>query len=416
MKRKVLAMVLLLGLFTSQGVFSQDYNVLIFPQNAQISTYISTFFTSKLSTSSLYTDFSNKALHSQVKACGEALVKAYSSENEASILKAKEEYEKSGSDEIQLGFEAGDLINVALVSFEDATIDMNNVIDSKDLLTLDYICSCSSANLILIPLIGELGGFEHLALYAYSTLDNSLSLVYEELSQGSSQFSLSVLLSLNSYFNDSSVSVLTLDGLTQGANVYVDGSLVTHVDSTLLLSSGTHTFDIELTGYETKHLKTELKANTVSTLFVEMNQVVYDSLLVEASPEATIFLDGKVLGTTPYTITNYTLPLMLDFSAQGYVNKTVSLKEEQQSIRVALKPSWLNDEATYEKAQKKFYNSFARSLLIFGLKIVSKNLSSNYNEFWMASDTICTGALFLSLTDLAGNLINYYKYSEYISP
>ena len=344
------------------------------------------------------------------------MVKAYSTENEASILKAKEEYSKASLEDVSLDFGSFDELDVALTSFNDTSIDIDKVISNKDLLTLDYISSNSSASLVLIPMIGELGGFKHLALYSYETSNKSLTLVYEELSQSSSEFSLQVLLKLSALFSDTPASVLTFDGLPQGVSVYIDGTLVTLVDSSVVLSAGTHTIDIELTGYQAKHLKTELKSNTISTIFVQMDKVVYDSLLIESKPSATISSDGNILGVTPYTLTDYTLPLMLNFNSEGYVNKTISLNEERKSISVELKPSWMNDEESYEKARTNFYNSFARSLLIFGLKIVSKSFSSNYNEFWMATDTICTGALFLSLTDLAVNLIDYYKYSEYISP
>lgn len=331
-------------------------------------------------------------------------------------MKAKEEYSKVSLEDVSLDLGSSDELEVALASFNDTSIDIDNVIRNKDLLTLDYISSSSGASLVLIPLIGELGGFKHLALYSYETSSKSLTLVYEELSQSSSEFSLQVLLKLSALFSDTPASVLTFDGLPHGVSVYFDGTLVTLVDSSVILSAGTHTIDIELTGYQAKHLKTELKENTVSTIFVQMDKVVYDSLLIESKPSATISSDGNILGVTPYTLTDYTLPLMLNFSSEGYVNKTISLDEERKSISVELKPSWMNDEESYDKARTNFYNSFARSLLIFGLKIVSKSFSSNYNEFWMATDTICTGALFLSLTDLAVNLIDYYKYSEYISP
>lgn len=416
MKRKVLAIYLLLGLFFCQLCFSQDYNVLIYPQNTQISSYIEAFFTSKVATPSIYNDISNRTLTEKLKSSGEALAKAYSSENKDSILNAKEEYLNTSLEENTLDFAENDEIKVSLTSFNDTSIDMNNVITSNDLLTLDYISSSSNANLILIPLISEVGGFKHLALYSYSAAEKSLELLYEEISQSSSEFSLQVLLKLNGLFSDASVSVLTFDGIIQGSSIYIDDTLVSLVDSSIVLCAGSHTIDVQLDDYEAKHLKTELQANTVSTIFVQMNKVVYGSLEVKSVPNATVSSDGKMLGITPYAISDYTLPLMLNFSADGYVNKTISINEEKKSIIVELKPSWMNDEESFEKARTSFYNSFARSLLIFGLKIVSKSFSSNSSDFWMTTDTICTGALFLSLTDLAGNLIDYYKYSEYISP
>lgn len=416
MKRIVLAILFLLGLFSCQWVFSQDYNVLIYPQNNQISTYIETFFTSKELSTSIYTDISNRALCEKLKTSGESLAKAYSSEKEEAIIKAKDEYLNIFSSDVSVDLAISDVMNVALTSFNDNSINMDNVISSNDLLTLEYICSSSNADLVLIPLIGEIGGFKHLALYSYSSTEKSLNLIFEEISQSTSEYSLMVVLKLSPLFSDSPVAVLTFDGLVQGSSVFIDGEMVSLIDSSIVLSSGTHEIDIELIGYKTKHLTTELNANTVNTIFVQMNKIVYDSILIESTPNATVSSDGKILGTTPYTINDYTLPLMLNFSADGFVNKTISLNEARSNISVELKPTWMNDEESFEKARTSFYNSFSRSLLIFGLKIVSKTFSSNYNDFWVTADTICTGALFLSLTDLAGNLINYYKYSEYISP
>ncbi len=416
MKRKVLAILLLLGIFSCQVVFSQDYNVLIFPQNSQIATYIETFFTSKEVSTSIYTDISTKTLNEKLKTSGEALAKAYSSEKEASIIKAREEYLSISTDDYSLNLEMSDVMNVVLTNLNDNSIDMDNVIRNNDLLTLDYICSSSNSDLVLIPLIGEIGGFKHLVLYSYSSAEKKLNLIFEEISQSATEYSLMVLLKLSSLFSNNGVSVLTFEGLIQGSSVYVDGEMVSLIDSSIVLSSGTHTIDIELIGYETKHLTLEINANTVNTVFVQMDKIVYDSLLVKSTPNAIVSSDGKILGTTPYTINEYTLPLMLNFSSSGFINKTVSLNEARNSISVELKPTWMNDEESFEKARTSFYNSFARSLLIFGLKIISKTFSSNYNDFWMATDTLCTGALFLSLTDLAVDLIDYYKYSEYISP
>lgn len=417
MRRKVLALIFLLSLICCQWAFSQDYNVLIFPANSQISNYVSAFFPSKICTTSLYTDIYNSSLTEVLKTSGEELSKAYTSENEASIAKAKVNYEQAETN-LVLDFEVGDTLSVALKEYNNTEYEasIDNIISTKDLLILDYICSTTGANLILIPVSGSLSGFRHLQLYAYSSSDKSLSLVYEQLSQNTTEYSLEVLLKLAALFDYEDPAVLTFDGLPQGSCVYIDGVNSILVDSSVVLSSGVHTFDIELSGYETKHIKTELKANTVSTLYVEMQKVVYDSILLESNPVATVASDGKILGTTPYTLKDYTLPLLLNFSSEGYETKTISLSSQKSSISVSLKPSWMNDEQAYEKARAKFYNSFARSLLIFGLKIVSKTFSTNYNTFWSAADTICTGALYLSLTDLAGNLINYYKYSEYVSP
>ena len=412
MKRKVLAILLCLGIFGSQTAFSQDYNVLVYPQNSQISSYIQAFFPSKPSDSSTLADISQFSYQKELKANGEALSSAYSTEDETKIQAAKEKYNNTKVQSLN----DVESFDIKLVSFSDDSIDISSAINENDLLTFDYIASTSNANQIIIPITEQITGFNLNSIYLYDRAENTLTLIFEELTQTDNSYSLNVLLELAKLYDKSKTCVLTFDGLIQGSQVLVDGEEVTLYNNACLLNEGTHNFDITLNGYETKHLKTELKANTVSTMYVEMKAVVYDNLLIESTPTATVSLDGKEIGTTPYNLTNYTLPLVLNFNARGYMDKTVSLSAQTNSLSISLKPSWMNDEETYENSKRTFYNSFARSLLIFGLKIVAQSFNLNSTGFWNVTDILCTGALYLSLTDLAGNLIDYYRYSEYISP
>jgi hypothetical protein len=412
LKRKVLAILLCLGIFASQTAFSQDYNVLIYPQNAQISSYIQAFFTSKPADSLSKTDISQVSYEKELKANGEALTKAYATEDKSKIEAAQEKY---SSTELQTLDEA-ESFDVKIVSFSDSSIDIANVISDNDLLTFDYIASSSNANLIIMPVSEQLSGFTLQSIYVYNRAEKSVKLIFEELTQTGSSYSLNGLLALAKLFDESKTAVLTFDGLVQGSQVLVDGVEVSLYEDTCILTAGTHTFDISLNGYETKHLRSQLQANTVSTMYVEMEPIVYNNLLVESNVAADVSIDGNLVGSTPYTLTSYSLPLILNLSSDGYVDKTISLNEQKSSISITLKPEWMNDQEKYENSKNKFYNSFARSLLIFGLKIVSQSFDINKTGFWNAADILCTGALYLSLTDLAGNLIDYYRYSEYISP
>ncbi len=412
MKRKVLAILLCLGIFASQTAFSQDYNVLVYPQNSQISSYIQTFFPSKKADSLALADISQFTYEKELKANGEALSSAYSSENESNIQQAKEKYDNTQP----VNLEEIESFEVQLVAFSDSSIDIINAINNKDLLTFDYIASTCNANLIILPVSEQISGFTLQSLYVYDRAEKSITLIFEELTQTGSSYSLNALLALSKLFDEDKTAILTFNGIGQGAEVLVDGVEVVLYEDSCILSEGIHNFDISLNGYETKHLRSELKADTVSTMYVEMKEIVYDSLLIETKPEAEVSIDGNLVGTTPYNLTNYTLPLTLNLSSAGYVDKTISILNPQNKISISLKPEWMNDEEKYENSKKSFYNSFARTLLIFGLKIVSQSFDLNKTGFWNAADMLCTGALYLSLTDLADALIDYYRYSEYISP
>ena len=276
MKRKVLAILLCLGIFASQTAFSQDYNVLIYPQNAQISSYIQAFFTSKPADSLSKTDISQVSYEKELKANGEALTKAYATEDKSKIEAAQEKY---SSTELQTLDEV-ESFDVKIVSFSDSSIDITNAISDNDLLTFDYIASSSNANLIIMPVSEQLSGFTLQSVYVYNRAEKSVKLIFEELTQTGSSYSLNGLLALAKLFDESKTAVLTFDGLVQGSQVLVDGVEVSLYEDTCILTAGTHTFDISLNGYETKHLRSQLQANSVSTMYVEMEPIVYNNLLV----------------------------------------------------------------------------------------------------------------------------------------
>ena len=403
MKRSfALLVVLALSLCACVRVWAKDYSVLIIPQNQELSSYMETFFTLVPYDDAVVRDWANDDRTSQLKTLGEALDKAYSSEDGSAIAKARSSY-----DEAVVNYSSNPSIAAEDEVVEDFPVRYVGVPSS---LGEDFDVSRAVSEKDTI------GGFGHTAIYVYRKAYDSLELCFESISQQSNGIPVKAILSLSRFFMSYPVSLVSFNGIPQGSQVTVDGNKVSIVEGYLLASSGEHTFEISKQGYGVRRFKAMIPENEVCTIETSLVAPEYSQVNVDSHPSSNVYYEGQLLGSTPLVVEGYTIPLVLRFSADGYANKTISLAEPAEDLFVELKPQWMDDTSLYEKARDDFYGSFARSLLVFGLRIASGSLGGYGGQWYEIAGIALDGALVLSLTDLAAKLIEYYRCSEYISP
>ena len=424
MKRPFALLVFLaLSLCALAQVWAKDYSVMIVPQNQVLSSYMEAFFTSIPYDDAVVQDWANYDRLSQLKTLGEALDKAYSSEDGNAVEKARSAYEEALGKDLSnaanaVDEERGDFSvkYVGVPNSLGADFDIAKAVSENDSLSLQLACSLSGADMLVVPVTDSLGGFWHTAVYVYRKAYDSVELCFEIVSQEQGTLPAKAVLSLARFFFAYPVSLLSLDGIPQGSNVVVDGVVAPMVDGYMLVSSGDHTFEVSKQGYGTRRFRTQIPENEVCTIETSLSVPEYSPVSVDSHPASRVYYDGQLLGDTPLVVEGYTLPLVLRFSADGYSNKTISLADPVGSLFVELKPQWMDDTGLYEKAKDDFYGLFARSLLIFGLRIAAGSLGGSGSQWYEAAGIALDGALVLSLTDLAAKLIEYYRCSEYISP
>ena len=425
MKRSfALLVVLVLSLCALAQVWAKDYSVLIIPQNQELSSYMEAFFPLVSYDDTVVRDWANDDRTSQLKTLGEALDKAYSSEDGSAIEKARSSYDEAvGNDSsnppIAADNEAVEGFPVRYVGVPSSLggdFDVSRAVSEKDTISLKLVCSLSGADMLVIPVTDSIGGFCHAAIYVYRKAYDSLELCFESISQQSNVIPVKAVLSLSGFFISYPVSLVSFNGIPQGSQVVVDGNQVSIVDGYMLVSSGEHTFEISKQGYGLRRFKAVIPENEVCTIETSLVAPEYSQVNVDSHPASNVYYEGQLLGSTPLVVEGYTIPLVLRFSADGYANKTISLAEPAEDLFVELKPQWMDDTSLYEKARDDFYGSFARSLLVFGLRIASGSLGGSGGQWYEIAGIALDGALVLSLTDLAAKLIEYYRCSEYISP
>ena len=425
MKRSfALLVVLALSLCACVRVWAKDYSVLIIPQNQELSSYMETFFTLVPYDDDVVRDWANDDRTSQLKTLGEALDKAYSSEDGSAIAKARSSYDEAvvnyssnpsiaAEDEVVEDFPVR---YVGVPSSLGEDFDVSRAVSEKDTISLKLVCSLSGADMLVVPVTDSIGGFGHTAIYVYRKAYDSLELCFESISQQSNGIPVKAILSLSRFFMSYPVSLVSFNGIPQGSQVTVDGNKVSIVEGYLLASSGEHTFEISKQGYGLRRFKAVIPENEVCTIETSLVAPEYSQVNVDSHPSSNVYYEGQLLGSTPLVVEGYTIPLVLRFSADGYANKTISLAEPVGNLFVELKPQWMDDTSLYEKARDDFYGSFARSLLVFGLRIAAGSLGGSGSQWYEIAGIALDGALVLSLTDLAAKLIEYYRCSEYISP
>ena len=140
---------------------------------------------------------------------------------------------------------------------------------------------------------------------------------------------------------------------------------------------------------------------------------VQSELTITSNSEASVFIDGKEVGNTPYVIDKYTLPLMVSLKAEGYSDFNTSITEETKSITAILKPQWMDDSQLYKKSSDSFYLSFGGVLLSIGLKAALNAVIPSDNLYYETADTLSAGLIVISVGNMIYSLIDYYNSATY---
>lgn len=423
MKRPV---ALLLVLIVCFHVFAlndtDDYKVLVYSNEEALSSFSQTFFKAKPFDLNVFKHRDIDSERNEARVLGEALAKAYSSEDPAAIEEARKKYDEFvayDNDDPEWDAVSEGPFNVSFVDVPGSLdgLDLVQAVAEDDVFTLDLACYLSGCDMLVVQVENVIGGFGHSALYIYQAAYGSVELVYETLSmEGDGSFPDKALLSLASYFFEHPVSIVVFEGIPEGSSIIIDGSPSPMMAGRILVPSGEHVFEISRQGYTTRRFKAVVPNDEVCTIATALEVLEYDAVQVDSNPKSEVFYEGRSIGMTPLVLEGYTIPLVLRFSADGYTNRTVSLESPTEGLFVQLKPEWMDDSSLYEKARDDFYSSFAGSLMVFGLGIVVNSLGSDGGLFYEIAGIALEGVLAFSLTNLVSNLMEYYRCSEYISP
>ena len=395
----------------SFSVFAESFNVLVYPSNAGTERYIVAFFPQVTVNNAKKTLVLERLQQKADKEAGEALAKAYETEDETKVNAARAAYENR-----TIVLEDEPFFDLKLCEQPKEAYDIK-ALESGDAALLEMICRTNEADLLVMPIISDIRNFELLRLYVYQRNSDKLELVFEQIvSRDSAYFPVESAMKLGQVLCGEPMAVLYLDKMVDGSEVTVDGRTVDSVDSYILCEAGKHNIGLEATGYIGKTVSIDLPADTVSEVDASLQALLFGNLQIESDPVADVLIGGVKMGSTPLSVESYSVPTSIRLSHEGYSDAVIGLTKKRDSISISLKPAWMADDDILKKNKDDFYGAFARSLLIFGAKIVTRTLNNGDNTFLSVLDIAAGGALTVSIVDMVGCLIDYYRQTEYISP
>ena len=402
-------MTILIGLCFS--LCAESINVLVYPSNTETERYLILFFPRIEADAQKRSLVAMRLQEKADKQLGEALDQAYKSEDEAKVNAAKEAYENRA---VKLDDEP--FFNLQLCEQPKESYDIS-AMEKGDIALLDMICRRNQADILVMPVITDIRNFKHLCLYVYRRGSDRVNLVFEEIvSRDSAFFPLESAMKLGESLCNREMALLNLEGMVEGSDVTVDGVRVNAVESHIICEAGRHTIDLKATGYVDKTFEIDLPADTTTSADGSLNAILLGNLYIESDPVAEVLIGGVRMGSTPLLVESYSVPTSVRLSSEGYSDAVIGLTGKRDSISVSLKPAWMADKDILKKDKDGFYGAFARSLLIFGAKIVSRTLNNGDSTFLSVLDLAASGALTVSIVDMVGCLIDYYRQTEYISP
>lgn len=407
--RVILMMTILLALCFS--AFAEGFNVLVYPSNTEIERCLSAFFP-RLPADAEKTGLVLKRLREeQEKMLGEELAQAYKSEDEAKVASAREAYDNRS---LILGEDP--FFDLNLLETPAAEYDIRKMTDG-DYALLDMVCRLHDADLLVMPVVSDIQNYRHLCLYVYFRDSGRITMVFEELvTRDAIRFPVTSAMRLGHCICNEDMALVYLSDMVDGSEVFVDGEGVNVVDSYVLCEAGEHVITLQATGYFEKAVTLELTADTLTSTDASLRAMLLSGLHIESDPVADVLIGGKKVGSTPLVVDNYSVPTSIRLSHEGYSDAVIGLTEKSNLISVSLKPAWMADKDILKEHKDGFYAAFARSLLIFGAKIVTRTLNKGDNTFLSVLDIAAGGALTVSVADMVGCLIDYYRQTEYISP
>jgi hypothetical protein len=389
--------------------FCDDFNVLIYPSNAEISSYVSTFFPTAVLDSATVEAKQQRKIVEHQKEAGEKLAKEYKGEDSSKIKTAKAALYEFELEKPENPYD------VKLVSYSGKTVD-NAALISGDRMLLRYMCLQSGADIILIPIVSRLGDFNQVSLYRYSYASDEFNLIYERISTDTDRFTESSVLRFASSFIEGEPVLIRLDNLVDGAYVKIDDKDVSVLNGFVFTTSGLHRLEIGALGHSSRLVSINALSNAIIAFDAKLPSVVYSNLLIQTNPSSTVKINGIEIGQTPLVLESYSLPLTLRFEKDQYMGKNYALTENASKISIDLKPEWMANQDILKKSKDKFYWSFARSILLFGSKLALGLFNDGNSKVLSSLDMAFSGIIAVSIVDTVGCLVDYFRHTEYISP
>ncbi|MFA6934323.1 MAG: hypothetical protein WCR70_03560 [Sphaerochaetaceae bacterium] len=274
---------------------------------------------------------------------------------------------------------------------------------------LEYLFIQNSADALLVLKAFEMGGLIRCQAYYASKDTLDLECIHDSLTPKLQERDLKarLLFSLKSLFMEPS-ALMVFDVTIPGLKISLDGDELEIRDNMLFCPLGSGELVLEALGYERRSIGLEF---TDSVIHVDnsLEKKLFERLLVSTPGIfAQMNLGDRIL-QSPFVLDSYSLPLHLIGSREGFLDSSMQLSQEETSIQMNFYPEAFSDIEVYKKQREGFYESFAASLALFGLRVLFTSLKSVNEDVFAPLAAFSDGLVIVSLGNLAYKLYSYWN-------
>jgi|GEM_PF-5634045 len=203
------------------------------------------------------------------------------------------------------------------------------------------------------------------------------------------------------------VATLKLNSFHHALNILLDGTSVP-TSPLYLIPFGTHQITLSAPFHHTETREVTVMDRTFQSMDADLDPVMLKGMLVTGEGKASIGND--LMRDLPFTVSERPLPVTLKVTSDGYMEETLTVKENTEELEIRLKPMAFDPEVTIDRVQRTFYSSLARTMLSFAASRIYDIVSEGTHP---VVSNLLDGITVISAGDTVRLLFDYYGKSKY---
>jgi hypothetical protein len=279
---------------------------------------------------------------------------------------------------------------------------------------LEWYCLSNGLDALLLVSSRKISDYSRVIVEYYARDTKARKTIFDQLclNQNLYPFQENLALSLLKATGRSDVAVISFDNAPVGLEVSANGNPLEIISSKAFVPAGEYELGFSAFAYVGKTLVVEVSPDSVTSVNASLTLNTYGNLYFSSlSGNASWFVDGKPFGfSTGFELQDYTLPLVAAVAKDGFVLKAIQTRKAQDSLAFDLKPLWMDDTNLIGEAQKTFYGSLQRTILLFGIYVACTTLSDTTgfeSQVWQPILVATSGFTLVSSVNLIKNLASY---------
>lgn len=308
-------------------------------------------------------------------------------------LEAMEDEEESAAESDEL------ILEVVSVTVSDAE---NEFLMKGDEEAFSYVMLSDDLDLLIVSKTEDDGLLSDHTLWvngreAYSSL---------YLSSDDDEEFYSILSVLLPYLKSPDTIIVPVD-IPAVVSLSIDGSPVTPLRSVIALEKGEH--EIIYTSPRFERIEETVDVDESTVLSPHFVPLFSGPAFISSLPyDAAIYYQG--MPVVNHVVEEGTVPFSIAARHDGFSPFSMQSTEISDTISISLRPEWMAENDTIERAKGRFYDSLIATLVTFGAFVATNSLSGIYTDVDLAPVAVAfTGLSLVQLVELMDAMFDYFQ-------